>query len=209
MDSAGCAAQVDESRGRYDSSEDRIPVYMNGISMQSTFQLIAHGVIEIATRHDYGPPARRRLWGWTVDRHQGDCRHLRPCACCIARVVDIDGSCEMCIMAWRLSCLNKFMRDRVVAHGFAQPRRYDQVQELIKNGLRQPLGNGNADVLFSRGEDKVKYIQLDEGYDVGVRCDIMPWAMNVAHRMEEHNARLLTARFIQDAWNGTTSASRR
>ena len=74
MDSAGCAAQVDERRGRYDSSEDRIPVYMNGISMQSPFEQIAQEVIEIATRHDCGPPSHdygpaptRRVFGWSMD----------------------------------------------------------------------------------------------------------------------------------------------
>ena len=191
----------------YDSSEDRIPVYMNGISMQSTFEQIAQEVIEIATRHDCGPPSHdygpaptRRMFGWSMDRHHGDCRHLSPCACCIARVVDTVGACEMCIMAWRLSCLNKFMRDCVLWDGFAQPRRYHQVQELNRNGGGQPLGKGKPDAFVPTGKGKKKFIQLDGSYDIAVGGDTIPWCMNVAHRMEEHNARFLAARYIQDAW---------
>ena len=54
------------------------------VDVQST---MAWHLAEFLTRHDKLPDHE---WGWSMDRHQHECRLRRPCACCIARRFDCD-----------------------------------------------------------------------------------------------------------------------
>ena len=75
--------------------------------------------------------------GWWIDKHFNQCgKQKGRCPCCWANLaMSHSFSCEVCTGAWRLSCVSKFMRGEVVAHGRALPR-WSIIEPCRKRGYK-------------------------------------------------------------------------
>ena len=82
-------------------------------------------MVPYLTQHDVDPPHKNM---WTVDRHLHHTVRRKPdknslCRCCKAMSHTFGrGSCTLCEMALRLSCVNVPLRDNVHANGQSMPR---------------------------------------------------------------------------------------
>ena len=98
-------------------------VVREALSHKDIFYDIAGKVIPLVTEHP---------WGWLTDRHFHPDRRLDFwCPCCQAKyelVYELKPSCNLCVAAWRLSAVSKYMRDSLMAHGRS---KHSSLQEWL------------------------------------------------------------------------------